>query len=67
MLWWDERLEKLVNWGETDEDVTMDVRRWMIKDKNDTTEEKEGKMITIFLKDGNDKRLRRFRSSPRRK
>ena len=34
----------------------MDVRSWMIKDKNDTTEEKEGKMITIFLKDGNDKK-----------
>ena len=45
----------------------MDVRSWMIKDKNDTTEEKEGKMITIFLKDGNDKKAEEVQKQSKKK
>ena len=36
------KLEKLVNWGRTDEDEEIDLRSWLIKDDTETNNEKEG-------------------------
>ena len=32
------------------------MRSWLIKYEGETSKEEEGKMTTIFLKDGNDKK-----------